>query len=319
MRAVAAFLRGGAVPDAAVHDDQRRAGRFGLERLERPGQQATVVRVVNVSDVPAQPGELGGDVIAERQPGAALDGDLVVVVDPAEIVQLQVSSQGRRLLRDAFHHAAVPAKGVHVEVDEVEPWSVELRRLPLRRDRHPHAGGIAGAQRTGGALHPGGPPVLRVARTLRVQLAERPQVLQRHGRLTQRLVLRVHRTDAAQVKQCVEQRRGVPGRQHEPVPVRPDRQPWVEPQELLPQRVGHRRQRHRRSWMAGVRRLHRIDRQGTDGGDRELIRIGDRNRAAHAGLLPSRAGCKKLGDEVTAQPRAGLRSRRARPGGPRSR
>ena len=105
------------------------------------------------------------------------------------------------------------------------------------------------------------------------------------------LVRRVDRLDAGEVQQRVQQHRGVPRREHEAVAVRPDRVVGVEAQEVLPQRVGDRRHRHRRPGMARVRRLHGVHRERADGGDGELVRrkIGElsgaprtRRRRSHA-------------------------------------
>ena len=106
---------------------------------------------------------------------------------------------------------------------------------------------------------------------LGVQLAEALQVLQPDRGLAERLVVGVHRLHPGQVQHRVEQRRRVPGREHEPVPVGPDRQLRVEAQVVLPQRVGHRRQRHRGARVPGVRRLHRVHRQRADRVDRQLV------------------------------------------------
>ena len=90
------------------------------------------------------------------------------------------------------------------------------------------------------------------------------------------LVVGVDRPDAGQVEQRVEQHRGVAGGEHEAVAVRPDRVGGVEAQEALPERVGDRRQRHRRPGMAGVRLLDRVDRQRADRVDAELVDLGGR-------------------------------------------
>jgi len=93
VRAVGAFLGGGAVGDPRVHDDQRGPVGLVLERAERPRQHPAVVRVPHPDHVPAERDELGRDVVGERQVGGPLDGDLVVVVDPAEVVQTQMPRQ----------------------------------------------------------------------------------------------------------------------------------------------------------------------------------------------------------------------------------
>ena len=77
--------------------------------------------------------------------------------------------------------------------------------------------------------------------------------------------------DAGQVQQRIEQGRGVARRQHEAVAVGPDRVGGIEAQKLLPQGVNHRRHRHRRPGMAGIGLLHRIDAQGPDGVDADLV------------------------------------------------
>ena len=73
------------------------------------------------------------------------------------------------------------------------------------------------------------------------------------------------------MQQRVEQRGGVPGREHEAVAVGPHRQLGIEPEEPRPQRVAHRRQRHRRARVTRVRRLHRVHREHADGVDGQLV------------------------------------------------
>ena len=67
-----------------------------------------------------------------------------------------------------------------------------------------------------------------------------------------------------QVKQRVEQHRGVARRQHEAVAIDPQWIGRVVAQKILPQRIGDRRQAHRRSRMAGLGLLHGVDGERTD-------------------------------------------------------
>ena len=69
----------------------------------------------------------------------------------------------------------------------------------------------------------------------------------------------------------VQQHRGMPVGQHEAVAVWPDRIVGIEAQELLPERIDHRRQRHRRAGMAGIGLLHGIHRERANGVDAKLI------------------------------------------------
>ncbi len=89
---------------------------------------------------------------------------LVVVVDPAQVGELQVAGQGGRLAGDALHHAAVAGQGVDVVVEHLEAGPVEVLRHPLAGDRHPDAGGDALAERARGRLDARGPAILGMAR-----------------------------------------------------------------------------------------------------------------------------------------------------------
>ena len=83
--------------DVAVDDDQRRPIVGGLEDVERAAEQIEIVGVADARDVPAVADEARRDVIAVGEGGVALDGDVVVVVDPAQVRQLQVAGDRARL------------------------------------------------------------------------------------------------------------------------------------------------------------------------------------------------------------------------------
>ncbi len=255
----------------AVHDDQRRPIGRRLERPERPLQHLQIVRVADPSHVPTVPDEARRHVLAERQCGRPFDRDPVVVVDPAEVRKLQMAGQRRRLRRHTLHHATVSRQRVDVKVEHLEARPIEVRAHPAPGDRHANAHRHALTQRTRRRLDARRPAVLRVAGRPAVQLPETLDVLHLHRQLAQRLVLGVHRLDASQVEHRVEQHRGVARRQHEAIAVGPDRVVGVEAQETLPETVHHRGERHRRAGVAGVRRLHRVHRQGADRVDGERL------------------------------------------------
>ena len=87
------LLVGRAPADVTVDDDQGRAIIGVLEDLEGSIEQVEVIGVTHPSDVPAVPDETGRDVVGVGQLGVTLDGDVVVVVDPAEVREFQVGSQ----------------------------------------------------------------------------------------------------------------------------------------------------------------------------------------------------------------------------------
>ena len=260
----------GAVADVAVDDDQGRAAALLAEALEGPRDQLDVVGVADPVHVPAVAHEAGGDVVLVGELGVAVDRDVVVVVDPAEVVEPQVAGDRGGLARDALHQAAVAADRVDVEVEQL---GAEVLAVPLAGDRHPDRGRDPLAERPGGGLDPRGEAVLGVPGGLRVELAEALDVGEADRRLALGLVVGVDRLDLGEVKQRVEQHRGVAGREHEAVAVGPDRVGGVEAQVALPERVGDRGQRHRRPRMPGVGLLDRVDRERPDRVDAELVDI----------------------------------------------
>ena len=232
---------------------------------EGPLELVEVVGVGDPGDVPAVGDEAGGDVFGERQRGVALDRDVVIVVNPAEVGELPVAGERGGLGRDAFHHVAVAAEGVDVEIDQF------FEAGPIVMSGHPalgggHADAVAGslAERAGRGLDARGQPVLRVARAPAVELPEPLDLLERHRWLAQRLVVFADRLDAGQVEQRIEQHRGMAGRQHEAVAVGPDRVGRVEPQDVLPEVIGHGRHGHRRAGVPRIGGLNRVHREGAN-------------------------------------------------------
>jgi len=177
----------GAVADQRRDDDQRGPVVGLLERGQGPAELVQIVHVVDLDDVPAVAGKPRGHVLAERQRRGTLDGDLVVVVDPAQVGELEVPGQRGRLAADPLHQIAVAAQGVDVEWEQLEIGPIVAGRQPAGGNGHAHAVGHALAQRARGRLHPGGMTVLRVSGATAIELAELPDVVERDGRLVQRL------------------------------------------------------------------------------------------------------------------------------------
>ena len=168
-----------AVADVAVHDEKCGSARRLPEHVQRVLDAVDVIGVTDAQNIPPVPEEPGRDVFREREPRVPLDGDVVVVVEPAEVVEAEVPCQRRRLRRHALHHAAVPAHGVDVVVEDVEARPVVSIREPLLRDRHADAGGDALAEWARGRLDARHPVVLRMPGRLAVELAESSDVVER--------------------------------------------------------------------------------------------------------------------------------------------
>ena len=77
----------------------------------------------------------------------------------------------------------------------------------------------------------------------------------------------IHALDAGKMDEGIEQHAGVAVGQHEAVAVGPQRIGRVVAQGILPQRIGDRREAHRRAGVPGLRLLHGIDGQRPDGVD----------------------------------------------------
>ena len=296
-----AVLLGRAVADVAVDDDEGRPVVGVLERLERLGQGLGVVGVHDLDDVPVVGPEPGGGVLGEGDRGRAVDGDPVRVVDPAEVGELEVAGEAGGLGGDAFHHVAVAAEGVDVVVEEVEAGLVVVGPKPLAGRGHADAGGHALAERPGGGLDAAGPAVFGVARALAVELAELLEVVQGQRGLGEVFVLGADRLHAGQVDHRVEEHRGVADREDEAVAVRPDRVGRVEPEELLPERVGDRGHRHRGARVARVGRLDSVHGQGLDRADATQVEV---VLGGHGRKLPShqKSGAEEALPDCERQP-----------------
>jgi hypothetical protein len=167
--------------------------------------------------------EPGGHVLAERQLGAAFNRDLVVVVDPAQVRQLEVAGERCGLAGDAFHQVAVAALHVHVKVEQLEPGLVVPAGEPLAGDRHADAVAAALAERAGRGLDAGRPAVLRVPRRGAAPLAEMLEVVQRHRRFVGGLAVLIELLHPGQMQERINQHRRVAAGEHVAIAVRPQR------------------------------------------------------------------------------------------------
>ncbi len=180
MRSARILLVRGTVGDMAVHNNE--GGPVGgiLEGLERPLKEVEIIRITYPCDVPAVAHEAGGHVFAEGPVGVALDGDLVVVVDPAEVRELQMPSERGGFTGDPLHEVAVAAEDVDIIIEQLKSGSVEVLGHPPARHSHAHARRHALPQWSSRSFHPRRPAVFRMTRTFAVQLPKAFDVLQLH-------------------------------------------------------------------------------------------------------------------------------------------
>jgi hypothetical protein len=92
-----------AVTDVTVQNDERRPA-FGLaEHLESALNSVHVIGIADAQHVPATGKEAPRHILSEGDVSIAFDGDVVVVENPAEVVEAQVAGERRSLRRDALH------------------------------------------------------------------------------------------------------------------------------------------------------------------------------------------------------------------------
>ena len=83
----------GTVADMAVENEESGSALRLPEDLQGVVDAIDIVGIPDPQDVPAVSQEAGRDVLREGDPRVSLDGDVVVVVNPTEVVQTQVARQ----------------------------------------------------------------------------------------------------------------------------------------------------------------------------------------------------------------------------------
>jgi hypothetical protein len=106
-----------------------------------------IVGVVDPQDIPAITQKPRRDVLGEGDLGAAFDGDVVVVIDPAEVVEPKVTGERGGLRADALHQAALAAHRVDGVIEHLETGLVVAGGEPTPGDGHADARGDALSER----------------------------------------------------------------------------------------------------------------------------------------------------------------------------
>src|SRR6266566_1051080 len=150
-----------------------------------------IVRVADSQHVPPIGEKASSDILCKSHARVAFDCDVVVVPNPAEVVESQMSGERCRFRADTFHHATVAAYRVDLVIENVKVWTIVAAGEPLLRQRHPDAGGNALAEGTSSGFDARDPVVFRMSRSLAVQLAKTADVVERHRRLSESLVFGV--------------------------------------------------------------------------------------------------------------------------------
>src|ERR1035438_2255935 len=119
-----------------VNDDQRRTLGLFQRGLNGTIKLREIVDVAHMLHIPVPAEEARAYVIAEGQRGVALNGDVVVVVEPDQVGESKMPSDGSGFVAYAFHQIAVAAKSVNPVAENVVAVFVELRSQPALGDGH---------------------------------------------------------------------------------------------------------------------------------------------------------------------------------------
>src|SRR4029077_11487352 len=120
---------------AVQHDERGPAFRL-LEYRERLFDSANVIGVADAQNVPAVGEKTRGHVLGESDVRVPFDADMIVVPDPAKIIQTEMTGERGSFGSNAFHHTAVTADGVDVVVEDFKTWFVESVGEPFLGDGH---------------------------------------------------------------------------------------------------------------------------------------------------------------------------------------
>src|SRR5258708_4220487 len=154
----------GTISEYGVKREERWAICGGLERLKSPCQHVQIIGVTNACHVPTIGDEACCHIIGKGQGGIAFDGDVVVIINPAQVRELQMTGQRGSLVANTLHHAAVATDGVNVVIEHLKGGAVEVRSHPASGGSHANACRHTLTKGASGCLNSRGPAIFRMSR-----------------------------------------------------------------------------------------------------------------------------------------------------------
>src|SRR5215218_6594840 len=103
--------------------------------------------------MPSDGTEAGRNVLRERQPDRAGQGDLILVVEVDQLAQAEMPGERGGLGRYPLHQVAVRDDAVDVVVDDIVSGAVEGTREEALGDGHANSVGEALSEGTGGDIN----------------------------------------------------------------------------------------------------------------------------------------------------------------------
>src|ERR1044071_2915350 len=184
----------------AVQNDERGPSSRLSEDVERLLDPLTIVSVSDSQHVPSVSEEASRNVLSECQTSVPLDRDVVVIVDPTQIVEAEMTGKRCSFRRNSLHQTTISTNGVDVVVENLEAGFIEAAGEPLLADGHADARSNTLAQRARRGLDTRDPVVLGVTRRLAIELSETPDVVERYRRFSQSFIFGVHSAGASKME-----------------------------------------------------------------------------------------------------------------------
>ena len=163
----------------AVQNDEGRPALRLSENFERLFDAVNVIGIADAQHVPAVSEKARGHVFGECDVRVPFDGDVIVVPNPAEIIETEMTGERGSFGSNAFHHATVTADGVDVVIEDFKTWFVVSVGEPFLGDGHAHAGRDTLSERACGGFDSRHPMIFRVAGRFAVELAKPANIVQR--------------------------------------------------------------------------------------------------------------------------------------------
>src|SRR5262249_1560491 len=156
----------------AIENDERGTFLRFAKDFESLLDALEVVCVTDTQDVPTVSQKSRLDILGESDARLTLDRNVIVIVDPAEVIETQVADERRCFRRNSFHQAAIAADGINVVIKDIKARAVVTMSEPLLGNCHSHTRGDALPKRAGRRLHSRNPMVLRMPGSFAVELAK---------------------------------------------------------------------------------------------------------------------------------------------------
>src|SRR5215813_12411990 len=109
-----------AIADMTIQHNECRSALRLLEDAEGLLDSLDIVGVSDSQHVPSVSEEASRNILSERQASVPLDRDVVVVVDPTEIVETEMTGKRCRFRRNSFHQTTISTNGVDVVLENLE-------------------------------------------------------------------------------------------------------------------------------------------------------------------------------------------------------